>query len=152
MKGTVNMLLPITLVAAGGAALINFWLATRIGSVRRAEKISVGDGGNMRLIARMRAQANFIEYGPLTVILIGLVELAQGPSVWLWAAMALFLIGRVLHAIGMDGNVLRQGRSIGTALTFLVMLGLGVYALVLARSGTVAAPGPILTSVPAPRA
>ncbi len=122
--------LPITLVAAGGAALINFWLAMRTGSARRAAKVSIGDGGDMPLIARMRAQANFIEYTPIVLILIGAIELSRGTSTWLWAVSALYLLGRVGHGIGMDGWI--PGRFAGTLISLFTMLGLGGYALVIA--------------------
>ena len=55
------MKLEITLVIAAAAALINIWLAMRVGRVRTSEKVSVGDGGNELVIRRMRAHANFVE-------------------------------------------------------------------------------------------
>ncbi len=121
--------LPITLVAAGGAAIINFWLSMRVGNVRRAAKVSIGDGGDMALIARMRAQANFIEYTPIVLVLIGAIELSQGTSTWLWAVTGLYLLGRVGHGIGMDGWT--PGRFGGTLISLFTMLGLGIYALVI---------------------
>ena len=48
------MILQTTLCLAAAAALINFWLGFRIGQVRGATKISVGDGGNEQLLRRMR--------------------------------------------------------------------------------------------------
>ncbi|HEX8300292.1 MAPEG family protein [Sphingomonas sp.] len=124
------MLLPIALTTAAAAALINFWLGWRIGKVRMAEKISIGDGGNPRLIARMRAQLNFAEYVPVVLILIALIELARGAQLWLWVVAMLFILGRVAHGIGMDGWT--PGRTIGTATTMLTMLGLAAYAALLA--------------------
>ncbi|WP_347341158.1 MAPEG family protein [Sphingomonas sp. TREG-RG-20F-R18-01] len=117
----------ITLVTAGAAAIINLWLAIRVGSVRTKAKILLGDGGNEVLIRRMRAHANFVEYAPFIVILIGLIELTSGSSWWLWGASAAFLVARVAHALGMDG--LPVGRMVGTILTFLLLLGLGGYAI-----------------------
>src|SRR3546814_1584005 len=105
------IILPVTLVTAGGAALINAWLALRVGLVRRAAAVSIGDGGNLALATRMRAQANFVENAPFIVILIGLIEFAQGSSIWLWVVSAIFLIVRVAHALGMEG--LRHGRLAG---------------------------------------
>ena len=125
--------LPITLTAAGVAALINFWLSWRIAQLRQSENIWVGDGGNDRLVARMRAQLNFAEYAPLTLILFGLVEAVRGSPHWLWAAAAVFLVGRILHAFGMDGWKL--GRSVGMAFTAPVMVGLAIYALKIAWLG-----------------
>jgi len=121
--------LPITLMTAGGAALINLWLAIRTTGVRRAAHVSIGDGGNERLICRMRAQANFVEYAPFVLILIAVVEFSAGTSLWLWAVAALFLLARVAHPLGMDG--MRYGRIIGTVVTLTVMGSLGIYAIML---------------------
>jgi hypothetical protein len=122
-------ILPVAMATTGAAAILNFWLATRVGQVRRATKISVGDGGNPQLIARMRAQLNFAEYTPVVLILIALIELAGGTHLWLWGVAAAYVIGRVCHAFGMDGWYL--GRQIGTTTTMLGMLGLGVYAAIM---------------------
>jgi uncharacterized membrane protein YecN with MAPEG domain len=125
--------LPIALVTAGAAALLNFWLGLRVSRLRISEKIMVGDGGNARLIARMRAQLNFAEYAPLVLILIALVELARGSQAWLWGVALAFIVGRILHAFGMDGWL--PGRTIGIALTMLTMLGLAGYAVFLGYTG-----------------
>ena len=79
-------ILPITLTIAGAAAIVNIWLAIRIVMVRLKAKVLIGDGGNALLTARMRAQLNYVEYTPLVLILIGLIELAKGTQTWLWAA------------------------------------------------------------------
>lgn len=131
------MFLPITLTSAGLAAIINFWLALRVGQVRTREKVLIGDGGNENVIRRMRAHANFVEFTPFILILIGAIELALGTSNWLWVAALLFLAGRILHAFGMDGFM--PGRMIGTIITMLSLVGLGGYAIYLAHSsaGTV---------------
>ncbi|WP_029936895.1 MAPEG family protein [Sphingomonas sp. UNC305MFCol5.2] len=125
--------LPIALVTAGAAALLNFWLGLRVSRLRISEKILVGDGGNPRLLARMRAQLNFAEYAPLVLILIALVELARGTQAWLWGVALVFIVGRILHAFGMDGW--RPGRMIGIATTMLTMLGLAAYAVYLGYTG-----------------
>ncbi len=52
--------LPVTLAAAAAAAVLNIWLGIRIGSLRTALNISVGDGGNEVLQRRMRAQLNYV--------------------------------------------------------------------------------------------
>jgi len=116
------IILPVALAASAACALINFWLAVRIGLVRRAEHVMIGDGGNARLIARMRAQANFIEYAPIVLILLALVELAVGTQWWLWGIAGLFVAARIVHPFGMDGWL--PGRMIGAALTFLILIGL----------------------------
>lgn len=128
------MILPISLTAAGIAALINIWLGIRIGQVRTREKISVGDGGNDALIRRMRAQANFIEFTPIVLVLVAVVELARGQSTWLWAVAIVYLLGRIAHALGMEKD--SKLRSGGILTTMLITLGLGIYAIVVAHTST----------------
>lgn len=123
------MIPKVTLVLAGLAALLNLWLGMRVGQVRRTERVSVGDGGNDRVIRRMRAHANFAENAPLLILLVLAIELTVGPSPWLWAATALFVLARVAHAFGMDGW--GPGRMIGTALTMALQLALAVWAVAL---------------------
>ena len=135
------MILPITLTAAGAAALINLWLAIRVGQVRTNENV----------IRRMRAHANFTEFTPFVLILIGAIELATGTSTWLWAVSSLYLVGRLLHAFGMDGFM--PGRMIGTLITMASLLGLGGYAIYVAHTsdGAVSeiAPDAAVEAVPA---
>lgn len=123
------MILPIALTTTGAAALINAWLAVRVGRVRMSEKVLMGDGGNARVIGRMRAHANFNEFTPIVLILLALVEFATGTSLWLWIVALIFLIGRVLHGLGMDG--LPKGRAIGAVTALVITIGLGLYAATL---------------------
>jgi uncharacterized membrane protein YecN with MAPEG domain len=118
------MILPTTLCAAAAAALINIWLSIRCGMVRTSEKISIGDGGNEKLIARMRAHS--------VLVLIAALELARGGSTALSAVAAVFMLGRVAHGLGMDGGAFGGGRIAGTIITMLTLLGLGIWAVMTA--------------------
>jgi uncharacterized membrane protein YecN with MAPEG domain len=122
-----------TLCLTAAAAVINFWLSMRIGKIRMAHKVFIGDGGDDLLIRRMRAQANFIEQTPITLILFALVELAGvGATGWTnWGLPilgALFMLGRVAHGFGMDGPF-KAGRPIGMATATLTQLVLVVIAV-----------------------
>jgi len=125
------MILPITMTMAGAATLLNIWLGLRVGQMRRAHRVSIGDGGAQPLTARMRAQANFVEYTPFFLILLGLIELARGSATWLWALGALYILIRLLHAFGMDRAPGNRLRTIGAMGTGLLLAGLAAYALVL---------------------
>ena len=125
------MTLPITLTIVGAAALINIWLMIRVGQVRTSEKVSVGDGGNDKVIRRMRAHSNYIETAPFVLILIGLIEMTGTSPMWLWAVGGVYLLSRIAHGVGMDGEKLAIGRTIGTIVTMLSLLGLGVYAILI---------------------
>ena len=125
--------LPITLTIAGAAALVNFWLALRITRTRAASKTWMGDGGDPGLVARMRAHANFIEYTPFVLILLALIELAEGSQLWLWIVGVVYILVRIAHGFGMDRpspDKLKL-RMIGIIGTALILFGLAVYAIVL---------------------
>lgn len=121
-------MLPVTLAAAAAAAILNIWLGIRIGALRTALSISVGDGGNESLQRRMRAQLNYVESTAFVLVLIAAIELAGVGSWWLAYVAAAYFIGRVLHGFGMDGGKLKIGRMIGTLVTMLTQLGLAVVA------------------------
>jgi uncharacterized protein len=123
------ILLPVTLITAAAMALINVWLTLRIGRTRGSSGVSLGDGGDETLVRRMRAQANLVENAPFFLILLGLVELARGTSLALWAIGALFVVGRLVHVLGMDG--MKHGRTIGSSLTALLLLVLAIWAILL---------------------
>ena len=141
--------IPVTLITAAGCALINLWLSIRVGKVRRSEKISIGDGGSEPLIRQMRAQANFVENAPFVLVLILALEVSNGTSYGLWAASVAFLAARVLHPLGMDGGSMKGGRSIGTSLTFLVLIALAVWALITAYSSERRPAGMAVEAIPA---
>ena len=127
------MILPITLTIAGAATLLNIWMGRRVGQMRLSHKISIGDGGNEALTARMRAQANFVEYTPFFLILLALIELAAGSRMWLWIVAVVYILARIAHAFGMDrpsGDKMRL-RMIGIIVTVVVLLGLALYAIAL---------------------
>jgi uncharacterized membrane protein YecN with MAPEG domain len=123
------MILPITLTIAAAAALLNLWLASRISRVRISHKISMGDGGSPQLQARIRAHANFIEYTPFFLILLGLIELAHGTATWLWLVAIAYIIARIVHAFGMERPAPNPLRAGGILVTWLILLGLAIYAL-----------------------
>jgi len=126
------MLLQTTLSLAAAAAIINFWLGQRVGALRHRHKVSVGTGGHELIERRMRAQLNFAENVPLVLILLALIEAAGKGGAWLAPVGAVFMLGRVLHGLGMDGGSLEWGRMIGTLTTFLAEIGLAVVCVLIA--------------------
>jgi uncharacterized membrane protein YecN with MAPEG domain len=121
---------PVTLISAVAAVLLNFWLSWRIGSLREEYKVSVGDGGHEPLLRRMRAQSNFIENAPFVLILIGALELS-GANRWALAGIAtVFLAARVAHPFGMDGGERQRWRLYGMMGTMLTNLALVIFAVV----------------------
>ena len=125
----MQITLPITLTIAAASVLINIWLGARVSQLRLRHKVSIGDGGNAQLAARTRAHANFIEYTPFFLILLALVELSKGSQTWLWGVAILYILGRLAHPFGLDRPQPSNLRKVGILITWIVLLGLAVYAL-----------------------
>ena len=126
------MTLTVTLLAAAAAAFLNVWLSSRISALRGIHKVSVGDGGNEALLRRMRAQANYIENAPFFLILLGALELSDANRLILAGVAIVFLAARVSHALGMDADADRRLRMFGMIGQTLSLLGLAIYAAVVA--------------------
>ena len=111
------------------AGLLAVWflvLSARV-ILRRQSGISLGDGGDPRMLRLIRGHANFAEYVPLIVVMMGLLELGN-TSVYLLHALGItLLVGRLLHGYSLSFTDHHKfGRFWGAALTFLV---LGICAL-----------------------
>ncbi len=123
--------LPITAITAAILGLIYLALSARVIQARGSNKVSLGDGGGTLLAGQehtaplmvaARSHANFAEYVPLCLILIGLVEM-DGSRKWFVALLGILLIvGRVLHPLGMGRKIPNPYRAGGIVLTFTVVL------------------------------
>lgn len=128
----VTIFLPVTLTAAAAAALINLWLAIRVGQMRGMTKLVHGDDAGGPLTRRMRAQLNFVENTGFVLVLIAAIELAGKGGQWLAFVAAAYMLGRVAHGFGMDGEAPTLPRKIGTLVTMLTLLGLAIAATLVA--------------------
>lgn len=123
------MILTVTLTAVAAAAIVNVWLSVRVGLLRRALGISVGDGGNEALQRRMRAQLNFAENVPIVLVLIAALEIAGVGETWLAYVAGAFILARVAHGFGMDGGKAQVGRMIGVLVTLATQIFLAGVAV-----------------------
>ncbi|MCC2981437.1 MAPEG family protein [Sphingomonas sp. IC4-52] len=129
------MVLPVTLVIAAACAVINIWLAVRLVRGRLKGKVMVGDGGDPAMLSGMRAHANFVEYAPIVLILMALIELARGPQVALWIIGAVFVVARIAHPLGMGRSAPNPMRAGGAMATWIVTLVLAGWALAIVLGG-----------------
>jgi uncharacterized protein len=117
-------------VTALYASLLGLWLLVlsfRVIRTRGTERVSLGAGGSTLLERRIRAHANFAEYVPVALILIGLLEIAGASAFFLHLLGLLILAGRLLHGYALSftaGNM--PARVGGMALTF-ASIGLGAF-------------------------
>jgi len=125
---------PITALWAGLLGLLMLALAIQVVRTRVTEKVGFGDGGNPLMLQRIRVHGNFVEYVPMVLLLMLVLELDGTPPGVLHALGASLFVARLLHAFGLGTSTgTTLGRFGGTVLTWLVVLaasGLAVYAFV----------------------
>jgi uncharacterized membrane protein YecN with MAPEG domain len=132
LGGTV-MLPPfaVTPLYAALCGLLALVLAYAVIRLRQKHRVLTGDGGNADLARAMRVQANFVEYTPLALLLLFMLELSRQPVWALHLLGAALFVGRVLHAWGyLMTPRLSFGRMTGIVLT-LAMLGVTAVWLLL---------------------
>ena len=129
--------IPVTLATAAAAVFVNIWLGWRISQLRKAYKVSVGDGGHEPLLRRMRAQANFVENAPFFLILLIALELSSTNRLALLAVAATFMLARIAHGVGMDGGDGPRWRMYGTMGSTIATAALAIWALVHAVTSVV---------------
>ena len=126
------MQVPITALYAGILAIFALGLSARAGLYRGTAKASIlyGDPPNMELAQRVRVHQNFLEYVPILLILMGVIELNGGSTTFLHAAGVILIGARVAHAIGLKhDNAAHPGRAIGAGGTALLTLIAAIYAV-----------------------
>jgi uncharacterized membrane protein YecN with MAPEG domain len=118
----------ITGMYAALAALMIVALARKVISLRRQHKVALCDGGQQDLLAAIRALANAVEYLPIGLLLLLLLELSQGPAWLIHLLGSLFIIGRLIHANGVSKAIITR-RIIGMQFTIWLLIIMAVLNL-----------------------
>lgn len=107
-------------------ALLFAALGLRVIQLRRRNRTGFGDGDNAELRAAIRCHANFAEYVPVIVLMVGVLEASGAPHATIHLLMAALLLARLLHPIGMHaapGTLpFNLGRVAGMAITVTVLI------------------------------
>jgi uncharacterized protein len=120
----------ITGIYAAVAALLVIVLSFRVIVRRKSTKTGIGDGGDHELSKRIRVHANAIEYLPLGLILLLLVEWNQTLPMLVHGFGIALIVGRVLHAFGLSKTSgASPGRVVGMIVTLTTMLCMAVLLL-----------------------
>ena len=96
------MELLITPIYAALLSLIFVVLSIKTIIIRRKSKVAVGDGNNPQLQRAMRVHANFAEYTPIAIILVGFVESLKYNEIIVHILFSVFVLGRIIHAYGLS--------------------------------------------------
>lgn len=124
------MIVPITALYAGILTLILIWLAFGAGAMRGKASVSIGDGGDIALLEKIRRHGNAVEYVPMAIVLLGIAELNGAGSIFLHVLGIMLVVARVAHPLGLKAdNMGHPLRLVGAGLTTLMMVIAAVYVI-----------------------
>ena len=131
------MAIPTTTALYGSLnALLNIVLAVRVSNARRAAHVSLGTGDSQALLVAVRTHANSAEFVPLAILMLLIVELCGGSSLWLHVLGGSLLLARVVHIPGMAMKKAPNApRFMGNAITWVGIAVSAAYALWLRSRG-----------------
>ena len=123
-------MLIVTSIITAVLTIIFVKLSFAVIGLRRKNQVGLGSGGHEDLERAIRAQGNFAEYVPFGIILIACLELNGAPW-WLVAIPGITLIiGRLIHAVGI--NVPPPDfskRVLGMKFTLVTLISLALFNL-----------------------
>jgi uncharacterized membrane protein YecN with MAPEG domain len=118
----------VTPIYAGILAILFFVLSVRVVQLR--VQVSLGDGGDPRLLRRIRGHGNFAEYVPLILVMMAMLELSRYSIYLLHALGVTLVVARLLHGYALSFTErFKFGRFWGTTLTFLLLVVCGALCL-----------------------
>jgi uncharacterized membrane protein YecN with MAPEG domain len=121
-------MLPVTTVFTGIAALALAYLGLRVAYYRMRAKIPYGDHEDRALRRMVRAHGNFIEYVPIGLIALALVEWNGAPKWQVWTLGTALTFARLAHAAGLSTGIMGL-RAPGATLTFIMLAASGILLL-----------------------
>ena len=119
----------ITALFIGVFVLLQIPLTVMVGYRRAQTGIQFFDGGDQILLRRMRAHGNYTETVPIVLLAMAAAELTGAPAWLLWTGGLSLLVGRLMHAAILVLKGWGLPRAIGMILTFMPMLGFGVWCV-----------------------
>jgi uncharacterized membrane protein YecN with MAPEG domain len=134
--------IPISLGTAGILGILYVALSFRVTLSRWDSKVSVGDGATpavafgkeaeaSKLRIAIRSHGNFAEYVPISLILLAGIEAAGASRTLCLVLAGMLILSRLLHPIGMARKAPNPFRAGGAVLSWLMILGAAVTAVVL---------------------
>ena len=122
----------LTMLYGAIFGLMSIAISSWAGLLRGKTKISIGDGGNQEMLLAMRRHANFVEYVPLALIIIAMMEMNRAPDHVIHGLAGALVVARIAHAFGLHhSNIMTGGRIGGAMLTALVTVVASIWSIVL---------------------
>ena len=124
------MLLIVTTYTAATLTLLYVGLGMRVINMRRTGRgPSFGAEGSEQFTRAVRVHANFSEYTPLFLILLGLYELQGGNTLTCSVCALIFISGRIMHLIGLGTCKKGPWRTLGMVCTNTTLIALAALLL-----------------------
>ncbi len=101
--------------------LLTAWIGVRRGKL----EVLRGHGDDPELFWRSRVHGNFVENAPIVALALLVAESVGIADAWLWATLAAFFVGRVVHAVRFD----HKDRALGMTLSIGPAMALGIAVL-----------------------
>ena len=123
-----TLALPVVSAITGGLLIIGqMGLMLSVALTRRRRGQSLGDGGDPAMTRVMRRHGNYAENAAIFVASLSLLEMMGGARLFVAALAAVFIAGRVLHAIGLSqANTVNGWRIAGVFATVVAGVTLGL--------------------------
>ncbi|MEO1167319.1 MAG: MAPEG family protein [Pseudomonadota bacterium] len=126
------MTLPVTAALAAALAALLLLLAVDTVRNRFRTQQAFGMGDDDKLTRASRAHGNLAEHAPIVIIMVALLEMSRANHMGLMVVAGVFIVARVLHALGLYMDPPAQGsppwpRAVGVTLTWLVIAALGAW-------------------------
>lgn len=114
------------------AGLLVLWfvvLSLRVMNIR-GRGVGFGDAGDPAITRVVRAQANFAEYVPIALLMMGFLEADRYSIYWLHALGIALVVARILHGLALSfAWQPRVGRITGAGLTIAVLVVLALQCI-----------------------
>lgn len=117
-------ILRFTPLYGGILVLIVMYLAFRVVGYRRKEKVGLDANKCSEAMTRaVRAHANAVEYIPLAILMMVMLELNHLNPILMHAFGCTMVVARILHGYGLSNHSAYSfGRFYGTLLTWICLL------------------------------
>ncbi len=125
----------ITLLYTSLIAVLAVFLSFKTGLVRGKTNTMLGEGDSSELLQSIRAFGNLVEYAPLALILLALLEMQNLDEWKLHMLGSLYFLFRISHAYGIsisrESTPYRLVGAIGNWIIILVMAIYGIYTYII---------------------
>lgn len=119
-----------TSLYAGFFALLYLMLSLYVVRKRWRHQVGLGDGGKREMLRAIRIHGNFVEYVPMALIIMLILELGAKPPMAIHGLGSILVAGRILHIFGLLKTVGTSSyRIMGMVLTYLVYIVGGLMCL-----------------------